>query len=140
MSWLIDTSIIAEVAKGSRCDAGVAAWYARAAAVDLHLSVILVGEIRLAASRLAAPDAVRAQALLAWLALVQRAFAGRILPIDDAVTARWGELVASRPVPVLDGLLAATASVHRLTLVTRRDALLTGLAVQLLNPSRPALS
>ena len=139
MSWLVDTSIIAEVAKGSRCDAGVAAWYARAAAVDLHLSVLLVGEIRLAAARLSPQDTVRADALLAWLALVQRAFAGRILPIDDAVTARWGELAAIRPVPVLDGLVAATALAHRLTLVTRRDAVLTGLAVDLLNPSRAAL-
>ena len=137
MSWLIDTNIISEVRKGTHCDPRVAAWYAKVDGADLHLSVLVLGEIRKGIAQLATREPERAAALDVWLATVGRAFAGRILPVDDAVADRWGRLAAIRPIPVTDALLAATALVHRLTLVTRNDRHVAGLGASVLNPFEP---
>ncbi|MDI1343078.1 MAG: type II toxin-antitoxin system VapC family toxin, partial [Pseudolabrys sp.] len=65
---------------------------------------------------------------------VEKAFGERILPVDRAVANEWGRLNANRPVPVIDGLLAATAKIHRMTLVTRNIADIADLDVNVLNP------
>ena len=79
-----------------------------------------------------------AAGLKALLAAVRAAFAGRILPVDDAVALEWGRMSAGRPVPVIDGLLAATAKVHRLTLATRNTADVADLGAEVVNPFAPA--
>ena len=66
------------------------------------------------------------------------AFGDGILPIDRAVSDEWGRMNAQRPVPVIDGLLAATAKIHRLTLATRNDSDVAGLGAKTLNPFKPA--
>lgn len=134
MSWLIDTNIISEVRKGGRCDPRVAAWYAGVEPVDLHLSVLVLGEIRKGIELVRRRQPDRAAALEAWLATVDSAFSGRILPLDRQVADAWGRMAATRPVPVIDGLLAATALTHRMTLVTRNDRHLAGLGATVLNP------
>lgn len=138
MSFLIDTNIVSEVRKGARCDANVAAWYAGIADDDLYLSTLVLGEIRRGVERIRPRDRARAEALEAWLAEVADAFADRLLPVDRAVAECWGSLSARRPIPVVDGLLAATAQVHGLTLVTRNEADVTGLGTAVLNPFRAA--
>lgn len=138
MSWLIDTNIVSEVRKGARCDPRVAAWYAGVAAADLYLSVLVLGEIRKGVQLVRPRQPDRAAALEAWLTAVEAAFVGRILPVDREVADVWGRMAALRPVPVIDSLLAATALVHRLTLVTRNDRHLTGLGADLLNPFEPS--
>ena len=70
-------------------------------------------------------------------AATAEAFGPRILPIDAAAAAGWGRIAATRSVPVIDALLAATARLHGLTLVTRNTADLAGLDVRLLNPFDP---
>ena len=62
------------------------------------------------------------------------AFGERILPIDRAVANHWGRMSGQRPISTIDGLLAATARVHRMTLVTRNEADVTGLGAKVLNP------
>ena len=99
MSWLIDTNVISEICKGPRCDGRVAAWYATVDAADLYLSVLVLGEIRKGIALIAPRESKRADALAEWLAMVQRAFAGRILPVDEEVAEQWGRLAALRPVP-----------------------------------------
>jgi predicted nucleic acid-binding protein len=71
---------------------------------------------------------------------VETAFDGRVLGIDNAVSDQWGRMGAIRPVPVIDGLLAATALVNGLTLVTRNDRDVAGLGATVLNPFENALN
>lgn len=136
MNFLIDTNIISEVRKNASCDPSVATWYASIDDGDLYLSVLVLGEIRKGIDLAQRRDAAKAAALDAWLTEVDAAFGDRILPVDRAVTDEWGRMRARRTVPVIDGLLAATAKVHHMTLVTRNDADVTGLGAQVLNPFR----
>jgi hypothetical protein len=136
VSFLIDTNVISEVRKGPRCDARVAAWYASVDDAYLYLSVLVLGEIRKGVEQARARDPQKAEALEIWLANVADAFGDRVLPIDRAVTMEWGRMSAARPVPVIDALLAATARIHGLTLVTRNDGDVAGLGASVLNPFR----
>jgi predicted nucleic acid-binding protein len=138
VSYLIDTNIISEVRKGSRCHPGVAAWYASIPDDSLHLSVLVLGEIRRGAERVRPRDPLKAEALDAWLAAVTSAFGDRILPVDRAVADEWGRITAGRTVPPIDALLAATARVHGLVLVTRNVADVVGLGGPVLDPFAPA--
>jgi predicted nucleic acid-binding protein len=137
VSYVIDTNIISEVRKGSRCDANVAAWYSAIDDSELYLSTLVIGEIRKGIERARPRDAEKAEALERWLGEVTVAFDGRILLIDNAVSEEWGRMSAVRSIPIIDGLLAATAKANRMTLVTRNDADVDGLGAKLLNPFKP---
>lgn len=134
MSFLLDTNVISELRKGARCNPGVASWFEEASSEDLYLSVLTLGELRKGIESLRRRDAPTARALEAWLLEVESAYSERILPVDRAVADQWGRFNVPDPLPVLDGLLAATAKVHGLVLVTRnlKDVERTG--VDCLNP------
>ena len=134
MRFLIDTNIISEVRKGARCNARVAAWYDTIADDSLYLSVLVLGEIRKGVDLARPRDPTKVKSLESWLQDVAVAFGDRVLPIDKEISDEWGCMSAIRPIPVVDGLLAATAKVHGLTLVTRNDANVAGLGADLLNP------
>ena len=134
MSFLIDTNIISEVRKGVRCDPSVAIWFDGVPEDQLFLSALVVGEIRKGVELARPRDPDRATALEAWLSTLAAGFANRILPIDRAVAESWGRMSAVRTVPVIDGLMAATALVHDMTLVTRNEADVVGLGARVLNP------
>ena len=134
MSYLIDTNIISEVRKGARCDAHVSAWYASVSDEDLFLSTLVLGEIRKGIELARLRDSGKALALERWLQEVEVAFNGRVLGIDNAVSDRWGRMSAIRPIPAIDGLLAATALTNGLTLVTRNDRDVAGLGAIVFNP------
>jgi predicted nucleic acid-binding protein len=136
VSYLIDTNIISEVSKGNRCDAHVSAWYASIADDELFLSTLVLGEIRKGIELARPKDPTKAVALERWLRQVEAAFHGRVLGIDNAISDRWGRMSAIMPIPVIDGLLAATAASNGLTLVTRNDRDVAGLDVKVLNPFR----
>jgi predicted nucleic acid-binding protein len=138
MSYLIDTNIISEVRKGARCDAHVSAWYASVADEDLFLSTLVLGEIRKGVELARPRDSGKAVALERWLREVEAAFNGRVLGIDNAVSDQWGRMSAIRPLPVIDGLLAATALANGLTLVTRNDRDVAGLGATVFNPFKGA--
>lgn len=138
MSYLIDTNIISEIRKGARCDPHVSAWYASIADEDIFLSTLVLGEIRKGVELARPRDASKAAALERWLREVETAFDGRVLSIDNMVSDQWGRMSAIRPVPVVDGLLAATAFINGLTLVTRNDRDVAGLGVTVLNPFKEA--
>ncbi len=137
MSFLIDTNIISEIRKGDRCDAAVAAWWAGVADDDLWLSAMVLGEIRKGVELARRRDPQKAAVLEAWLSDVVSGFGDRVLPVDASVAEEWGRMNAIRPVPVIDGLLAATAKANGLTLVTRNEADVAGLGVEVLNPFGP---
>ncbi len=131
---LLDTNVISELVK-PKPDPAVTRWIDATDESLLFLSVLTLGEIRKGIVSL--PDASRRVSLETWLdhELVLR-FAGRILVIDQAIADRWGRIAAKAvarksPLPVIDGLLAATAMQHNLTLVTRdtKDVAVTEVAV-----------
>lgn len=134
MIYLLDTNVVSELRKGPRGHPNVVAWFSDVADGDLCLSVLVVGEIRSGIEAIRRRDGVKASALEQWLARLVRDHGERILPVDRAVAEEWGRLSAARSVSVVDTLLAATARVHGLTLVTRnvRDVEWTG--VSCVNP------
>jgi len=134
VSYLIDTNIISEVRKGDRCNARVSAWFASVADEDLFLSTLVLGEIRKGIELARSGDPDKAAALERWLRQVESAFDGRVLGIDNAASDRWGRMCAIRPIPAIDGLLAATAMTNGLTLVTHNDRNVAGLGASVLNP------
>jgi toxin FitB len=139
VSYLIDTNIISEIRKGARCNAHVSAWYASIADEDLFLSTLVLGEIRKGIELARSRDEGKAVALERWLREVESAFGGRVLGIDNAVSDQWGRMGAIRSVPVIDGVLAATALTNGLTLVTRNDRDVAGLGATVLNPFKGAV-
>jgi toxin FitB len=136
--FLIDTNVISEWRKGARCNANVAFWFTSVDNNDLYLSVLVLGEIRRGIELLRPRDPVQARALESWLGQVDTAFCDRILPINREVADEWGRLNAIRPISVVDGLLAATAKIHQMTLVTRNDSDVAGLGARVLNPFHPS--
>ena len=119
MSYLVDTNVLSELRRKAPNKA-VQGWFATRPVSTLYLSVLTLGEIRKGIEAVA--DAQRRMRLNDWLeADLPAFFTGRILGIDMAVADRWGCMVAAagRPLPAIDSLLAATALVHGLTLVTR---------------------
>src|SRR3990170_1252081 len=132
--FLIDTNIISEVRKGDRCDPNVAAWYASIGDADIFLSVLVLGEIRKGVELARPSDLRKAEVLGRWLQRVEQGFGDRVLPIDRTIADEWGRMSALRPIPVIDGLLAATAKVYGMTFVTRDDGDVDGLGVSILNP------
>ena len=95
-----------------------------------YLSVLVLAELRKGIELLRRREPGRASTLERWLADVGDGFAGRILPVGREVADCWGRMAAIRPVPVIDGLLAATAKVHRLVLVTRNTRHVDGLGAE----------
>ena len=134
MSYLLDTNIISEIRKADRADLQVSAWYASIADDQLYLSVLVLGEIRQGIERARPHDPRKAAALERWLADVREAFGPRILGVTPSVADEWGRMNGVRPLPTVDSLLAATAKVHGLTLVTRNVADISGLGADCVNP------
>lgn len=134
MSFLIDTNVISEVRKGGRCDPAVAQWWNDVPEDRIWLSVLVLGEIRKGIELARRRDPAKAGVLEDWLGAVMSGFGDRILPVDAAVAEEWGRINGIRSVPVIDALLAATAKVNDLTLVTRNAADVAGLEVAVLNP------
>lgn len=135
MSWLVDTNVLSELRKGDRANAGIRAWFADAREDELFTSVLVLGEIRRGIESIRRRDLPSAIALEQWLTRLATDFADRVLSVDARVADRWGSLNVPDPIPTVDGLLAATALVHDLVLVTRnlRDVERTG--VRLCDPT-----
>jgi len=135
--FLLDTNIISELVK-PRPEANVTDWIESTDESLLYLSVLTLGEIRRGIATL--PQSRRRVSLEAWLDKNLRArFESRILDIDQGVADRWGQLTATARnmgilLPVIDGLLAATALEHNMTLVTRDTGRIPSIGVPVFNP------
>lgn len=134
MRYLLDTNVVSELRKRERSNTALRRWFEAVAEDELALSVLVLGELHLGVLRLHRRDPDAAEHLLMWLTRIERSYAGRILPLDEPVVRVWAKFNASRPLPVIDSLLAATAAVHGLILVTRNVRDLEGVPITLLDP------
>jgi toxin FitB len=134
LSYLLDTNVVSELRKGERAAPSVTAWFAGLADEEIFLSVLTIGEIRRGVESVRRRDPDAAIALDSWLARLREAHGDRILPVDRAIAEEWGRMSVPDPLPVVDGLLAATARILGLTLVTRNVADVKSTNVKLLDP------
>ena len=134
MKWLLDTNVVSELRKGARCDQNVSRWIDTVPQESLFTSVLVIGELRRGVDLLARKDPDQARALARWLEQVRVAFAGRTLEITEQVAEEWGRLGVPTLRPVVDGLLAATAKVHSLIVVTRNTSDFGSMGIDLHNP------
>jgi predicted nucleic acid-binding protein len=135
LRFLLDTNVISEVGKGGACNPSVAGWYDATDSLDLALSVLVLGEVMQGIEKLRRHGAhCRAQTYTTWLDELKQNYTERLLPVTPPIAERWGQMRAARPLPPIDGLMAATAVEHDLTFVTRDTGPLGDTGVRLLNP------
>ena len=138
MSYLLDTNVLSELRR-KQPQPGVSVWMAQRPASSLYLSVLTLGELRKGIDGV--QDDTRKLALSDWVQNeLSLFFLGRVLSIDEQVADRWGQLVAAagRPLPAIDSLLAATALVHGLRMVTRNAKDFEGMGLEVINPWNPS--
>jgi toxin FitB len=137
MSFLLDTNVVSEWTK-PRPNSGVIEWLDQVDEDEVFLSVVTFAELRHGIERL--PASARRKRLDEWLrSELPTRFEGRIAPVDGPIADEWGRLVArretaGRPIQAMDALIAATAQVHDLTLVTRNVSDFKATLKSLLNP------
>lgn len=135
MMFLLDTNVISELRRPARADSNVLAWARSRAVSDFHLSAISILELEIGTLRLARKDASQAETLRRWIDTVVLAqFEGRIHPVDIAVAQRCARLHVPDPRADRDALIAATAALHGMTVVTRNVQDFKPLGVSILNP------
>ena len=136
---LLDTNVVSELRKvrSGKADPNVAAWADSVDAGTLYLSVITIQELEMGVLLAERKDGTQGKVLRAWFnGHVLPAFEGRILPVDTAVALRSARLHVPDPRPVRDGLIAATAIVHGMHVVTRNTADFGPTGVDTINPWR----
>jgi toxin FitB len=131
--YLLDTNVLSETRK-KRPDEQVLAFLSNATPTALYLSCLSVGELKKGVALKMKSDPSAAKAIAGWVDGLETNFAARILGVDTACAKLWGEWSAQRPRPVVDTLLAATAVVHGLVLVTRNLSDVEDLPVKVFNP------
>ena len=135
--FLLDTNVVSELRKVrlGKANANVARWADSVATPDLYLSVVTIQELEIGVLLAEQRDARKGAIFRTWLnSHVLPAFEGRILPVDLAVALQSAKLHVPNPHPVRDGVIAATALVHGMTVVTRNVDDFTKTGVSVLNP------
>jgi len=139
VSYLLDTMVVSELVR-PQPNPGVTAWIDEQQETSLFLSALTLGELAKGVERL--PPSRRKEHLASWLHQdILSRFEGRVLAVSAEVALRWGEvdaraLDAGSPLPILDGLLAATALTHRLAVVTRNRRHFDQTGVEVVDPWR----
>lgn len=130
--YLLDTNIVSELRK-PRPHGGVVAWLRATEDAELYLSAVTLGEIQAGVELTRDQDASKAAEIEAWLDLVAQSY--NVLPMDGSTFRTWARLMHRRSgTQYEDAMIAATATVHKLTVVTRNVADFTNFDVQVLNP------
>lgn len=134
MSFLLDTNVISEIRKGGRADPKVANWVLATNAASIFTSVVVLAEIRRGIELKRRRDENQADALDRWYATMRAGLEDRVLPVTEPIAETWAGFSVPDPLPLIDGLLAATAKVHDLVLVTRNIADVARTGVATLDP------
>ena len=133
MGYLLDTNVVSELRK-SVPDSNVEAWYGSVSGSELFLSVLTIGEIRMGVERARRKDLAKATSLENWLTRLETAYGDHIVPVDTTIAGTWARLSVPDPLPVIDGLLAATAYDRGWVFVTRNAKDVRRGGVRVLNP------
>jgi predicted nucleic acid-binding protein len=135
VAFLFDTNVISEPHKPVPHPAAMA-WLQKQAdaGAETYLSVLVVGELWKGVEKIRLREPAKAGTLAAWVESLVGAYADRILPVTTEIAMEWARIAAIARPPVMDGLLAATAKVHRLTFVTRNVADVARTGVPVVNP------
>ena len=135
--FLLDTNVVSELRKAAKADAHVRRWAAQISPAALYLSVISVLELEIGVLLIERRDRAQGRLLRTWLEdRVLLTFEDRILPVDTAVVRRCAALHVPDPHTDRDALIAATALVHGMTVVTRNTPDFASTGAKLLNPWR----
>ncbi len=129
--YLVDTNVISEARRGS---AEATTWLRSVDPTTIYLSALTLGEIMRGIALKQKADPKAASHLAEWLRRLRHDHASRILPITDQIAVEWGRIAAIRPRGDIDGLIAATAIVHDLIVVTRNVADFADTGTALINP------
>lgn len=133
MKYLLDTNILSEGRK-KQPEAKLVKWMKQADADSLFVSVLTIGELTKGIELRRRHDPAAANALMHWLDGLEQLFSSHIIGIDEKIAIAWGRMNAKRPYPVIDSLLAATALVYDMTLVTRNVKDIHDAGVSYFNP------
>ena len=133
--FLLDTNVLSELRRAHKTDANLAAWSEAVPSGDMYISSVTILELETGALLLSRRDKTQGRLICEWIEdRVLTAFGDRILPVDTAVARKCATLHVPDPRPYRDSLIAATAMVHRLTVVTRNTADFEAMHVRVLNP------
>ena len=129
--YLVDTNVVSEARRGSR---QAVAWLRSVRPESVHLSALTLGEIMRGVALRRKSDPQTATRPTEWLEQLRQDHSDRILPVTDRIALEWGRIAALRPRGDIDGLIAATAIVHDLILVTRNVKDFEDIVVSVINP------
>jgi hypothetical protein len=141
VTFLVDTNIVSELKRGRNAAPAVTAWFAAVPAEQIFTSVVVLGEVRRGIELLARRDKAQAAMLERWYASMRQQLGTRVLAVDEPVMMTWSRISVPDPLPAYDGLIAATALVHDMTIVTRNTADFRRVGVAAIDPwteKRPA--
>jgi toxin FitB len=134
VTYLLDTNVLSETRR-RKPNPGLTEWITATPPERLHISVLTLGEVEQGITRIRGRrDQRQASELERWLRDLEIGFADRILPVSLPVASAWGRQQQARPLPIIDALIAATARVHGLAVVTRNVNHFEAAGVQVLNP------
>lgn len=140
-NFILDTNVVSELRKGRKADENVLRWVDGVPAGSLYLSAVSVLELEMGVLRKRRSDESQGDLLRTWMDQhVLRAFHGRVLPVDTTVALQCARLHVPDPKSERDALIAATALVHQMTVVTRNTRDFGATGVDLLNPWQPPLA
>jgi predicted nucleic acid-binding protein len=116
---LVDTNVVSELKRGRHADARVVAWFSNIPSERVFTSVIVLGEVRRGIELVARRDKRQAELLERWYASIREHLANRVLAVDEPIMMIWSKISVPHMQPAYDGLIAATALAHGMTVVTR---------------------
>ena len=134
MNVLVDTNVISELRRRKNLEANVVAWFATVPSDRIFTSVVVLGEIRRGIELIARRDKPQASSLERWYASIRQQLADRVLGVDEAVMIQWSKISVPDPLPAYDGLIAATALVHGMTIASRNTADFRRVGVSVIDP------
>lgn len=134
MNVLVDTNVISELKRGRNADTSVADWFTAIPPERVFTSVVVLGEIRRGIELLARRDKRQADMIERWYATMRLRLGSRVLAVDEPVMTVWSRISVPEMLPAYDGLIAATALVHGMTVATRNTADYLRVGVDVTNP------
>jgi len=134
VNMLVDTNVVSELKRGRNADPRVVAWFSEMPNERVFTSVVVLGEVRRGIELVARRDKPQAEVLERWYASIRDQLANRVLAVDEPIMMVWSRISVPDLLPAYDGLIAATALVHGMTVATRNTADYRRAGVEVFDP------